>query len=894
MKFMTLKQIFIFLLVTISAALAQTYQPKADPAATIVHDDVRFTVLTPRVIRMEWAENKQFEDRGTLVFVNRKLPVPQYQQTTEKGWLTIKTEALELKYQLGSGQFTPKNLKVHFAWGEMEKSWNPGMENPGNLKGTIRTLDGTDGDYSFYEKKKIELEPGLLSRDGWIVIDDSARPTFDDSDWSWVTARTDTPHQDLYFFGYGYDYKAALADFTEIAGRIALPPRYAFGYWFSRWRAFSEKELREVVNTFQDFNIPLDVLVIDMDWHITCRPEFFVDGKRGKDQAGENYGWTGFTWNEDFFSDPEAFLDWTEEKGLKTCLNLHPASGLQPHESQYEAMAKAMGIDPATKKYVPFNITDKTFAQNYFDLVLHPMEKQGIDFWWLDWQQWNTTDIPGVNPTFYLNYVHYTDMERQGKIRPLIYHRWGGLGNHRYQIGFSGDTRISWESLDYQPYFTATASNVGFGYWGNDIGGFYSGKKDSDELFTRWFQFGIFSPIVKTHATGDFSIKRRIWQYPHATFEHLRDLIHFRYALIPYIYSVAHQTYETGISLCRPMYYDYPKDSRAYDLKNQYMFGDDMLVSPVTKQIPEGRLHVDQAVWLPEGQWYEWSSGTLLQGGDTLNRTFTLTEIPLYVKAGSVIPMQPEMRYDGQKKADPLILAIVPGEKGQIRLYEDEGNNNNFKDGKYTYTPIASTCNGTEAQVVISPVEGKYSGMLKKRSYEIRFLRTLPPVSVKINGKKVKYSVEPKPNTWSYDGDELMTVVYTSSLSTNKKKTVDVEFPKADVSLLDGQKGQIARMYAFSKFLTDKRHSWDDANYSRDVIISAAQTGLRITRNPKTAVTELIQFGKDRSKTIEMLNGISVEKKVFEPYCTYFDTISKVEKDKKADAETNHEPVIED
>jgi len=150
---------------------------------------------------------------------------------------------------------------------------------------------------------------------------------------------------------------------------------------------------------------------------------------------------------------------------MEVCLNLHPASGIQPHEDQYEDMAKAMGIDPATKKYVPFDIVHKKFAKNFMKYVLHPMENDGVDFWWLDWQQWSTTTIPGVNPTFYLNYVFFSDMERRNKKRPLIFHRYGGLGNHRYQIGFSGDTLSTWDSLAFLPYFTATAANVGFGYW---------------------------------------------------------------------------------------------------------------------------------------------------------------------------------------------------------------------------------------------------------------------------------------------------------------------------------------------------------------------------------------------------------------------------------------------
>ena len=260
-----LNSIIVAFVCICTCAFAEQYNPSPNPQSVVLADNVRFTVLNPRVIRMEWSEKNQFEDHSTLVFVNRFLPAPDYSKSVEDGWMTIQTESLRLRYKLGSGRFTADNLNVDMNCNGMEKSWKFGQENPGNLKGTIRTLDGTDGGYSFYRKQDIELEPGLISRDGWVVIDDTARPIFDNTDWSWVMARPEGEHQDLYFFAYGYDYKAVLSDYTKIAGKIALPPKFAFGYWYSRWRSFSDMEFQELVDTFEKFKIPLDVLVVDMD-----------------------------------------------------------------------------------------------------------------------------------------------------------------------------------------------------------------------------------------------------------------------------------------------------------------------------------------------------------------------------------------------------------------------------------------------------------------------------------------------------------------------------------------------------------------------------------------------------------------------------------------------------
>ena len=318
------------------------------------------------------------------------------------------------------------------------------MPDTGNLMGTTRTLDGALGD-----KTKEPIEPGLISRDGWTVVDDSARPLFDSADfsfvngenspWPWVMQRPAGDRQDWYFFGYGHDYKQALGDYILVAGRIPLPPRFAFGAWWSRYWAYTDQELDDLVRGFRQNDVPLDVLVIDMDWHPTFGPS--GAGKHAMDQSGHTMGWSGYSWNKLLFPDPEQFLKHLHEEGLKATLNMHPASGVQPWEDAYPEMARAMGIDPATQKYVPFDITNKKFATNYLNLLHHPLEKQGIDFWWLDWQQEANTKTPGINPTWWLNYVHFSDQAREGK-RPLLFHRWGGLGNHRYQIGFSGDTHF--------------------------------------------------------------------------------------------------------------------------------------------------------------------------------------------------------------------------------------------------------------------------------------------------------------------------------------------------------------------------------------------------------------------------------------------------------------------
>ncbi len=842
---------------------SQDFNPVAAPESVVVSGNARFTILTSRVIRLEWAEDGKFEDHASLTFINRLLPVPEFSSKEENGWLEIYTSDLVLKYRAGSGQFATDNLSIIFHGQTGEIKWYPGLENKGNLLGTYRTLDGFDGDYSTYGKKPMELEPGLISKDGWTLIDDSSRPLFDNSDWPWVMPRPQKKLQDFYFFGYGRDYKDALHQFTLLAGKIPIPPKFAFGIWWSRYWAYTDQEYKNLVTEYETHDLPLDVLVIDMDWHIVDRKEWYnAKGEKGVDQAGEWAGWTGLTWNDKYFPDPEGFLKWTNNKGLKTCLNLHPASGVQPHEKAYPEFARAMGTDPATKKYVPFDIVDKKFAKNYFDLVLNPMQKMGVDFWWLDWQQWSTTKLEGVNPTFYLNYVFFSKMQLYDTVRPMIFHRYGGLGNHRYQIGFSGDVRISWASLTYQPIFTATASNVCYGYWSHDIGGHFKADVDertNPELFTRWVQWGSLSPIFRTHCTKDPMIERRMWAYPVKYYYAMRDAVKFRYSLFPYIYTSAYKAYETGISLIRPMYYDHPDEDNAYNFKGQYMFGDDLLVSPITHPLGkyvDGRdsLITYQKIWLPEGTWIEWNSGSILEGGKIIIRQFTLAEIPIYAKAGAIIPMQPEMEQIGSQPIDPLILNIFPGKSGNAIIYNDRGNDQEYLAGKFSLTMVSFAQEDKSMNIKIGPIEGKYDGMPETRAYELRLWLQFPPEEVKVNGNQALFGIKSSDNSWTYDGNKLMVVIHTASFNVNDQVSIKVTLSQDGSSLLSGKPGMISRMTEASRLIHSLEWPYNGQFLLEDIVY-ASQTGDRMTIDPRTVqlVAALAKLDKDVPTIIQAI-----------------------------------------
>ena len=755
---------------TLSPAIADN--PKADAKAVVTSGNARFTVLTPQLIRMEWSADGQFEDRATLTFVNRETPVPEFKVRESKSKLTITTPALTLTY-LKNGKFSDKNLKAVFTLNGKEVVWTPGMENPQNLLGTTRTLDGADG-----SKLKEPMEQGILSRAGWSLIDDSQRHvlTPDGSEWEeWVEARPEGDRQDLYLFAYGHDYKQALADYALVAGRAPMPPKYTLGYWWSRYWQYSDNEFVDLVNKLKSMDVPIDVLIVDMDWHETWG---LRKSNSPKDEYGQRIGWTGYTWQKELFPSPANFLKWTENEELKVALNLHPASGIQPYEAVYDDFTKEYGWSEKGKS-VPFKIDERKWADAYFKTVLEPMERDGVDFWWLDWQQWiESKYTPGLSNTFWLNHTFFNHAERQNPgLRPFIYHRWGGLGSHRYPLAFSGDTYATWPMLAYLPYFTATASNVNYGWWGHDIGGhmFHKTQKATDpELYTRWLQYGVFTPIFKTHSTKDPRIERCIWCFPDHMFL-MRDAIRLRYTLAPYIYNAARENYDTGVGMCRPMYYDYPESDKAYETPEQFMFGNDILATTITQPVDSITGLAPRTIWFPEGAWFDCATGSMYEGGRTEELHYTLAENPHYAKAGSIIPMNPATVKNLQQPCDTLVLTFIPGGDGQLRHYEDDGMSQQYKTN-YAVTTVSKKQEGNTVRVRISPREGSFAGASDNRSYELRFPAVFPPKSVKVNGKELAYSRFPKAGEWTYDGYTLAPVIYTGTTACDAPVEIELAF----------------------------------------------------------------------------------------------------------------------
>ena len=282
--------------------------------------------------------------------------------------------------------------------------------------------------------------------------------------------------------------------------------------------------------------------------------------------------------------DPERFLTWLHDKGLHVTLNVHPADGVRDYEDAYEKMGEALRMDPGSGLPIVFDVADEKLMEAYFEYLHHPLEKEGVDFWWIDWQQGEASGMKGLDPLWALNHYHYLD-SAVNHDHGLVLSRYCGAGAHRYPLGFTGDTYISWNTLDYLPYFTLTASNVGYCWWSHDIGGHMMGYKD-DELAARWTQLGLYSPIMRLHSSaGEFNGKEP-WRFKPEAELAMGEALRQRHQMIPYLYSMNYRNYKEDIPLICPMYYDYPDERAAYQVSNQYLFGSELLIAPSLQKDP--------------------------------------------------------------------------------------------------------------------------------------------------------------------------------------------------------------------------------------------------------------------------------------------------------------------
>ena len=661
--------------------------PMAHPDQISAFAHHRITVLEPDLIRVETSESGEYTDLRSLVVANRRFsPCPYSLEFGEK-FVVVITERARFFFERKKGRVTEVEL-----YGRRIK-----LNKEKNLPGTARTLDFTCG-YKRLGRSVIGEHGVAALTDESILIDERG---------NFKPRRV--KGTDEYVFACPGRVRA-LKLLYKLTGKPPMIPRAALGNWWSRFYKYSAEDLRALTESFAARDIPFSVLMVDMDWHWTdVKKRFGYKSLQGSYMLQR--GWTGYSWNDELFPDYRKFLSEMKEKGLLIGLNLHPHGGVRSFETQYPEMARRAGVGKGER--VPFDFVTEKARQDYFDVLLHPYERDGVDFWWIDWQQGKRSGFKGLDPLWALNHFHYLDSDRPER-RGMILSRYSGVGSHRYPVGFSGDTIISWRSLKFQPYFTASASNIGYTYWSHDIGGHTLGNPGDDELYLRWIQLGVYSPILRLHSSNTVRSKDPD-EHP-AVAREAAEALRFRMRLVPYIYTHNYYNYRDAKPLVQPLYYKHT-EREAYSFRNEYYFGSELIIAPVTSKTDKRTGLAKTEVWLPKGRWIDIHTREIRTGGRFVAER-GLASVPAYLREGGILPLAEKERRD-TSLPECVELMLNPG-NGKYVMFEDDGISNDYKKGG-AFTKIRTSMGEGRLKLTVLSY-GETQFIPAGRSYKPTFL----------------------------------------------------------------------------------------------------------------------------------------------------------------------------
>lgn len=558
-----------------------------------------------------------------------------------------------------------------------------------------------------------------------------------------------------YYFMYGGDADGVVACVRQLTGQAPMFPLWTYGYWQSRERYKSQDELVGVVRKYRDLGVPLDGIV--QDWQYW----------------GDNYHWNATEFLAPTFSEPQKMLDEVHAMNAHAAISVWPSFG--PKTKPYAELAqKGLLYDFKTFPVPAYDDPSEpsgvkvydAFSAEARDIVWRNMNeglfKYGIDAWWLDATEAELIDptpaqldqptalgsfrkMRNAYPLVSVGGVYDHQRAVTDSKRVFIFTRSCYFGQQRYAANvWSGDITASWDVLRRQVPAGLNYSLCGMPHWNNDIGGFYAGHYIQDyglaaqnpqyqELYVRWLQFGAFTPMMRSHGTGS---PREIYLFGkkgEPAYDAIAKMIQLRYSLLPYIYSTSWDVTRHQSTFMRALVMDFPTDSRVLDMTDEYMFGRALLVAPVLEaqytpeKLVEGGKKVaadfteakQTTVYLPQGTaWYDFFTGERHDGGQQVTRTVTLADVPLYVRAGSIVPLGPDVQYATEKPWDALTLCVYPGTDGSFVLYEDEFDNYNYERGAYTEIPM--TWDDASRSLTIGARRGSYPGMLASRKFTVR------------------------------------------------------------------------------------------------------------------------------------------------------------------------------
>lgn len=759
---------------------------KASERVTITGNKYRITVLSPRLVRLEYNENGVFLDGPTELVLYRDFKPFDFTMKDDAHFLEISTSYFKLTYTKerpfqGTKVNPTINLKVELL--NTDKVWYYGHPEARNLGIPAQTLQegGSSG-------------KGLYSVEGFASIDDSKTSLWNEDG---TLKQREDESIDTYLFMYNRDFELALKDYYNLTGYPALIPRYALGNWWSRNNDYNDLELKELVDNFEREEIPVSTILLDKDWHIRVKEKEHLK--------------TGFTFNNDCFKNPGAMINYLHQKNIRLGLNINPLEGIYDIEQYYEEALKY--LQPGKNGVIPFNVYDPKFIDVYLKLFIHPLDSLGVDFFFLD-----ALDEKREKEIALLKHYHFYDMYRDYKRRPMVLGYNTNIAPHRYPVLYSGKTVVSWGTLKKVPFYNATAFNNGVSFWAHDIGGYFKGTEDN-ELYIRFVQLGTFSPILKFGADKGKYYKREPWRWDIKTYTIVKDYLQLRHKLIPYIYSEAYKYHKFGDSLVKPVYYTNPEFYDDVLYRNEYYFGSELLVCPIITQKDYVMNRALHNFYIPEGTWYDFVTGKKFPGGNNYIAFFKDQDYPVFAKSGAIIPLGTNETLNDTTPPDNMEIHIFPGQSNTYTLFEDDGESDLYRKDYYLLTEIEYNYMPSNYSVIIRATEGKTGIIPDTRNYKIVFRNTkrTDDVSVYSNRDQISFKTY-------VDGPDF--VVEVKDVKTIGQLTINCKGKDIEIDAIHIINREIESIISDLQISTELKEAIDDILFS-DLTIQKKRIEIR-------------------------------------------------------------------
>jgi len=741
---------------------AQTFrQTKQGITGTTQGMDIEIQFVSPEIVRVVKApEGRSFTKKSLSVV---KSPESMSVTTEKKGeTVSLKSNAVRVDFNVGTGRisFFDKQGKALFTEKDYGAQFTP-FNDAGNPTFSVRQaflLDKDEAIYGLGQQQVDDLNqrnhkhfmrqralyasvPIIQSTKGYGMFWDNYSPTTYTDNPQEMSFDSEVGECMDYYFMYGGNADGVIAQIRDLTGQAPMYPLWTFGFWQSRERYKSQQETMEVVDKYRELGIPLDGII--QDWQYW----------------GPNSNWNSMNFDNPEFPDPQKMIDHVKKKNAKIMISIWASFG--PDTNPYKDLEKINALfnfktwpaDGGVKAYDAYNEKARDI---YWEHLNKGLFSKGIDAWWTDSTepdhldvQERDFDIPTAMGTYRSVVNAFPLMSNKGVYehqravtsdkRVYLLTRCAFAGQQRYAANtWSGDVVCNWETFRKQIPTGLNFSLSGIPYWNTDIGGFFNWpyhggaeNKAYHELYTRWFQYGTFLPMQRSHGSG---VKKEIYNLGKKgdwVYDSEEKYINLRYALLPYLYSTGWQVTDNAGSFLRALFMDFNEDQKVHNISNQYMFGKAFLVTPVTRNMyvfsdkeqwkdpyEDFSKTGTQDVYLPKGtKWFDFWTGEALNGGQLVTKEVPIDIIPLYVRAGSIVPFGPKVQYSTEKKWNNLEIRIYPGADGEFVLYEDENDNYNYEKG--VYSTIKFTWDDANRTLNIADREGTFPGMLKSRKFNI-------------------------------------------------------------------------------------------------------------------------------------------------------------------------------